>query len=492
MKNRRTPPKRGTTRPLFTEAQLRAGGTGAGTKDEGRKDDAMTTTTKNATTLEPGPIPAACPCGLAIAPKQLDRLREAGRPTFACPVCSRRWALAIPRDLINAPGPSDPTGSVRAALVEERMGKADVKVEDARKLLGGAATKVPGTRANRGPGAASTPPQGNLAPGKVDLGKDTCLLAVELHLLGDTRKVRESEATVDATAGDNPERAVVKVNKKLYDTKLYQNVTSIDGQIRAFMDASALPRTSFLARGSYRVPFVRLESVYDRLEEFARERLAAVRAFVGGYPEVVAEARTKLGGLFNPAQFPGARLRDEQLTVEGDYERVLWDAFGGTTVEEMIGIRPYMNVTPGQVESFSKRLYDRAARDARSAAEADVREIRDGLRVAFATIVEQLVERVRAKSADGSARFVGSNLTNVQEFIASFGAMNVAQDGQLAGLVEKAKGILSGIDQKDVSEEKTVREAITSGLAAVQVEIAALGVAPRPKRAVRIAGLTEE
>lgn len=443
MRERRSPPKRkGTQAPLFTEAQLR--------KPEGRKEDIMLT-------LESGPIPTTCPCGRGIDLASLDRLRERGKDSYACPVCSRRWGLSADAD---------------------------------RKILE-KVVRVPreqGVAANRGPGAASTPPAGTPFSGSVDLEAETLTIAVHLHKAGDTRQVKDYEVSVTATEGENPEKESLLLGKRLYEKEAtYKAICSHDTATTTGLDAMAFPRTNDTARGVRRYPLSRVDEVFSWLEKRAARRMELVEAFIADYPNIVERARKRLGGVFNPGQFFGARVNSEGVLSVAGHEPGLWERFGGKSIEGMIEVRPLSNSLPASLQSVSSKLYERASADAAQRATREVDSMVKAMREMFATYCQQLIDRLKAKAADGSAVFRDSNLENLKQFLAGFSDINrTLKDGTLAGLVEKANAVLDGVSVDDLKGDKTVQATVLKTLEAGQAEIALLGVVPKPKRQVRL------
>src|ERR1700688_2481604 len=127
-----------------------------------------------------------------------------------------------------------------------------------------------------------------------DLAQKTVCLKVHLGLVGNSRKGSNSQVEVDA------DKHLIRVSKTLLDSVELQAIKTLDGEVRRYLYDNCLPFES----GIQLVPLPQIETVDQKLREYALKRLELVEAFVGAYPRLCEQAAARLRTLHTPNDYP--------------------------------------------------------------------------------------------------------------------------------------------------------------------------------------------
>ncbi len=285
---------------------------------------------------------------------------------------------------------------------------------------------------------ATTAPLITIEGGGQDLAHKTVCLKVHLGLLGNSRKVSNSQVEVDA------DKQLIRVSKILLDSVELQVIKTLDGiQL---------------------VPLPQIETVDKMLREYAQKRLELVDAFVGAYPRLCEQAAARLRTLYNPNDYPPVDIVRSHFAFSWRYV-----SFG----------------VPGQLKEISARIFeDEREKASRMMAEASS-EIQQVLRAALAEMVAHLRDRL-ADQADGKPqRIRESTLQKLRSFLDTFDFRNVTDDQELKEQVEKARQLLSGVSTDAIRNTAGLRARIKDGMAEIAGQLDTM-VADRVGRKFRL------
>ena len=114
--------------------------------------------------------------------------------------------------------------------------------------------------------------------------------------------------------------------------------------------------------------------------------------------------------------------------------------------------------TPDSLKNLKSGLFEREkAKIEKMVAEA-TEEIRLVLREQMRALVKRMVTQL-TPSVDGKRKKIYDSLTgNVEDFLETFSARNLADDSELQGLVTKARDVLRGIDPEILRNEDDTRQ----------------------------------
>jgi hypothetical protein len=295
---------------------------------------------------------------------------------------------------------------------------------------------------------------------------DQCvLLDLSFGRWGLQRKVANGECEVsEVESGKTVPPDALRLTKRLLACPEYDRIASADGEVRRRICELALP----FRRGLHAVPIGLVDRVVRVLQEHEERRSNDVTAFLGAYAAAVEQAKVDLGPLFRPDDYP---LGVEVRTAFS----VRW-----TFVE--LG-------TPGKLKTISAELYAAEAEKQRKQWEESSAVMQDSMRQAFQALVASLRERLDGDRDNGKPKvFRDSRVASLQEWLELFEARNVASDDQLAELVTKAKGMLSGLTADTLRRRGDIRSEVADGLKGIEQACSTLVTADAPKRKFRLDG----
>lgn len=281
-------------------------------------------------------------------------------------------------------------------------------------------------------------------------------IQLTLSSIGNRRQVNSSSIDTDA------DKTLLRVSKQLYDCPEYKAIGTLDGEIRRYMYAKALP--SPLKSGTYLVPNALLVEVDRRLHDFADERKRLIEDFVTVYPAQIQIAKEKLKSLFDPRDFPHSDVIRAQFQID-------WQLFE-------FGV-------PGSLEGMNREIFEEQKQKAEARWQETQEEIQLLMRTAAADLVNHMVDRLSG-TEDGKPKiFRNSMLDNINEFLSTFNAKNLANDEELAELVSKAKKLTQGIDPETLRKNEAVRDAVLDGFEKIKGSLDTMLIA-KPKRKITL------
>lgn len=288
----------------------------------------------------------------------------------------------------------------------------------------------------------------------LQIAQRTVALVVTFSGIGNRRKVSNSQVDVDA------DKEWIAVSKRLIDAEELEAISSLDGEVRRYIDSMALP--AMLKKGVYLLPIELIEIVTMRLREYDIQRRMLVKRFVAAYAALVQEARSRLRELFNPADY----LHPDD--VEHKF-RLRWQLIQFTT--------------PASLEQISKELFEQE----KAKAEAQWAETRDTiqqlLRSNLAELINHMVDRLEPDKHGERKVFKDSAISSMNGFLQTFNARNVTDDAEMARLVKEAKGLLSGVSAKQLRNSSDLREEVHDGFAKIKHMLDPLLIV-KPARAI--------
>jgi Protein of unknown function (DUF3150) len=290
-----------------------------------------------------------------------------------------------------------------------------------------------------------------------DLAQKTVCVRVRLGRIGNTRKVSNSQVEVDT------DKSLIRVSKHLLDSKELRAVANFDAEVRRYLYDTCLP----FEAGIHLCPLALLEQMEGKLREFAAGRADLVQAFLSAYPVLCQEAAQRLRSLYNPTDYPPADYVAQQFTFNWQYI-----SFG----------------VPDQLREISTKIWqDEREKAAQVMAEAG-REIQQVLRTAMAELVKHMRDWLKEGPDGKPLKFKESTVSKLVEFLDIFEFRNVTDDSELTTLVEKARGLLKGVDSEDLRATAHLRAKVQQGMAEIAAQLDTMVI----KKATRKFRMEEE
>jgi len=283
---------------------------------------------------------------------------------------------------------------------------------------------------------------------------------VMLHWWGVHRALtaQQKEEIGSVTSAD---ARFLTAGKKLVDVRheAFRRLTSIRTRLVNYWRGITLPYTE---------PGVRLirqsdiESFVHTLEGFRDELTGAEADLNTAYDEIKADARRRLGRLYNPADYP-PEIRN--------LFRVGWDF---PSVEPPSYL---MRIAPEVYEQERQRVAARFDEAVRLAEQAFATE--------FARLLSHLTARL-ANGEDGQRQvFRDSVIHNLTGFFGRFVELNVRSNPELDALVEQAQQLVRGVTPQQLRNSDALRQHVAAEMARVQDQVEGLLTDAPRRRLIR-------
>ncbi len=279
---------------------------------------------------------------------------------------------------------------------------------------------------------------------------------VSLKWLG-VRKTLTPEQKAEAAEPFGAEARFLSAGKKLLDTThpAFKAVTGVRNQVLRYWRGMSLP---YPESGIRLVRQHRITEFAGRMAEFQEELAAAVAVLDRHYSEMKQAARSRLGSLFNPADYPPGLTTMFELSYD----------FPSVEPPEYL-----LHLKPELYEAECQRMQARFAEAVHLAEEAFCTEL--------ARLVSHLTERLSG-TEDGQPKiFRDSMVGNLQEFFQRFRELNIRSNAQLDDLVRDAQRIVSGVSAQDLRDNAALRQHVATEMSRVESVLDGLLV-DRPRR----------
>jgi hypothetical protein len=283
---------------------------------------------------------------------------------------------------------------------------------------------------------------------------------VGLHWWGVHRTLNPRQKE-EVSAGYAADARFLTAGKKIVDTRheAFRRLASVRTRLTSYWRGLTLP---------YPEPGVRLIRQSD-VEAFVharqgfRDELTGAEADLNAvYDEVKADARQRLGRLFDPGDYPPE--------VRGLFG-VEWD---------FPSVEP-----PSYVTRIAPEVYEQEAARVAPRFDEAVRLTEQAFASEFAGLLAHLTERLTEGPGGQRKVFRDSAVTNLAEFFDKFRRLNVRSNPELDALVGQAQGLVRGVVLHDLRADGGLRRQIAESMAQVRERVDALIVDAPRRRIVR-------
>ena len=274
------------------------------------------------------------------------------------------------------------------------------------------------------------------------------------------RKSLSSSQKDQAADSFGAEGKYLSAGKKLLDTShpAFKAVTAVRSQAVAYWKGISLP---FPESGIRLIPQGSINEFNERMSSFRDDLDEAVLELNEHYGELRHAARERLGDLFDSSDYPTTLVG--LFAIEHDFPSV---------------------EPPPYLRQLSPELYHQECQRVQSRFDEAVQLAEQAFIEELARLVDHLSERLSG-SADGKPKvFRDSAVTNMAEFFERFRSLNVRSNEQLDELVGNAQRVVSGVEPQDLRDSQTLRQTLSTQMAAVQAGLDQLLV-DRPRRNIQ-------
>jgi hypothetical protein len=245
--------------------------------------------------------------------------------------------------------------------------------------------------------------------------------------------------------------------KKLVDTRheAFRRLTSVRTRITNYWRGISLP---YVEPGVRLIRQADIAAFVHTMGGFREELHEAETQLNAVYDEVKADARGRLGRLYNPDDYP-PEIRG-LFNVEWDFPSVEPPSY-------------LMRVAPEVFEEERRRVLGRFEEAVRLAEQAFATE--------FGRLLAHLAERLTNDETGERRVFRDSAGRNLTEFFQRFGQLNVRSNPELDALVEEAGRLVQGVSPQQLRDSDSLRLQIAGDMGRVRERVEGL-ITDAPRR----------
>lgn len=284
------------------------------------------------------------------------------------------------------------------------------------------------------------------------LDQKTAVLFIKIIQPGFT-KVIDTKKFVEGSGGDRIEDDAEdapfdlkshKVMQQLYGREFLKPLFKQRQEFFAWLERYAVP-SPLLSSDNYLVPQQLINHVIERVTALETERARLVDELEAQWPQVVADAQKRLGPHFDMSQY-----EDFENNVRARFRPKYSDTFVKSR---------WRSLKPADaLKEINRAAYEQERALARVDWEDTWSEIRDALRGGFLDLVSGFADAL-SRGEDGKYKtFHVSKVEHLKDFLRTFEARDLTDDGELQDLAAKAREILDTVDPANVRKNLTFRD----------------------------------
>jgi hypothetical protein len=171
------------------------------------------------------------------------------------------------------------------------------------------------------------------------------------------------------------------------------------------------------------------------------------------YAASKSDAMSRLGSLYNALEYPAPDKVLESFNMSYQFIECS---------------------TPGRLRDISPEMFERERAKAESTWLEAVNEARTMLRTELANLVDHLNDRLGVDEEGKPKKFKNSLVQNMNQFLELFTPRNIANDAELALVVEQCKAVLGGTTAEQIRDDSGLRSRLQHGFAGIREQVAGL------------------
>ena len=253
----------------------------------------------------------------------------------------------------------------------------------------------------------------------------------------------------------------IKVRKKILDPEALALVKEHAGKARNYLRGIALP---FPINGCMLVPKKLIPQVEKELKALQWKYNSAVEDFIRWLPASIKDAKALLGELFDEMDYPTPEKAKRKFRFEWRY------------------------IVIGQVNSkvLPPSLYQEEVNKFRNLMEQARTEAIASLRGEFVDLIANLNDKLTGSPDGKPKRLRDAAVENLHQFLDQFQNRNMFKDDQLAELVERCRGIITGVSADNIRNSIHVKQELHNQMQSLLETIDAT-LEDLPRRKIRMA-----
>jgi hypothetical protein len=265
----------------------------------------------------------------------------------------------------------------------------------------------------------------------VNLGKTLSerAICIQLEVGKFSSNKRDKRVSLEVANDERANKEVVSVSKKLMSGPLMKGVTNAEQTLRKYMYEKTLP---WSREGCGIVKITEYLNVKVGLEEKARDFYTAVDALVAEYDNIVEEDKAKLGGMFNPGDYPSKEGFKSRFYVNIGVLPIEKTDFRSGALDN------------AEVERINKQIEERLEASIKDAQGESLRRVQ-----------EKVVHLLTRLLSEG--KFHDSTVANVLSTVEEVKSLNIIENKDLEAVLKKVEETISCLSPEMIRENVKAR-----------------------------------
>lgn len=234
----------------------------------------------------------------------------------------------------------------------------------------------------------------------------------------------------------------VRASKRIIKSKAIEQIRTLRNKTRHMLGRYTL--NTLFRPGVYAVPLEHLEIIEEKLKEAKAEIEDIRKTLVDEWPEVIKDAKERLGHLFDDRDYVNPESSATELDMTYRYIPIAQ--------------------TPEILKNIAAETYQEDLERSKSQSAEELEAFRTHLRATFLQIIGNM--RKTLTKPDGERRVFGKRFfKNLNSFLETFEALNFSEDFELRQVVESARKVANGYDRpEDLKDDVTMQKALNTNL----------------------------
>jgi hypothetical protein len=226
----------------------------------------------------------------------------------------------------------------------------------------------------------------------------------------------------------------VRASKRIVKSEAVSDMRKLNYKVRAMLAKYSL--NSLFRPGVYVVPTENVETVDVFIQEAIVDMVSIREKLFGEWDDVIADAKERLGDLFDVNDYPSADKASAEFDMTYRYTSIA--------------------TTPSMLQHIAADIYEQDLERTRKETEKELESFRSSLRVTLLEIVDNM--RRTLSKPDGEKRVFGQRFfKRLDEFMEGFDTKNLSDDGELAAIVKQLKSVANGTDVTTLKSDETLQ-----------------------------------
>lgn len=266
------------------------------------------------------------------------------------------------------------------------------------------------------------------------LSRAVCL-TLWCSYLGNHRKVDTTDIDIEED-GKEISKEAVTLTKKLVDSKLLRPAMREIGKTKHYLRSMAIAAHRVFGEGTYLIPHEHVEEVDAELVRRAAAVRVAAQQVAREWDAAIEAQRVRLGPVFKLSDYMPAA--DVMRAFGIDWTYVSFEA-------------------PQQLEHVSKAVMHAAQRRFARKMDSLEQEATLVMRESARQVVADMVRKLEP-GKDGKRKALrGNALEKLADYLRTFPARNLADDGELDALVRQLRAATDGLQVEDLKDSDRLR-----------------------------------